>query len=96
MSQPFHILRIIQSYNLINVHRSSCNVPVILVRFQSNWNFPEIFSNNPKISNFTKILAVEAELFHADKTDGRTDGETIHEKLTVDFCNFANALNKCG
>ena len=40
-----------------------------------------------QISDFIKIRPVGAELFHADKTDGRT-----RMKLIVAFRNFANAL----
>ena len=39
-------------------------------------------------SSFIKILAMGAELFHADK---QTDGQTDMTKLIVAFCNFANA-----
>jgi len=39
------------------------------------------------ISNFTKILPVWAELFHAD---GQTDRRTDMTKLMSDFRNFAN------
>jgi hypothetical protein len=46
------------------------------------------FSKKSQISNFTKIRPVEAELFHVD---GQTEGETDMTKLTVAFCNFANA-----
>jgi hypothetical protein len=46
--------------DIMNVHWSSCKVPVILVRF----------SKNAQIPNFMKIRPVGEELFHADR---RTD-----------------------
>ena len=52
-----------------HVHWSSCEVPVILVRFQWNLNILWRFSKNPQKSKFMKIRPVGAELFHAD---GRT------------------------
>ena len=42
-----------------------------------------------------KIRPVGAELFHADRTDRRTDGRRDMTKLIVAFRNFANALKKC-
>jgi len=41
-------------------------------------NFLEIFQKNTKISNFTKICPVGAELFHAD-------GKTDRTKLILAF-----------
>jgi hypothetical protein len=73
------ILRRILWEIIIDVHRSSCKLPTILVRFQSNMNFLNIFSKNTQISNFTKIHPGEAELLQTDMT-----------KLLVIFCNFAN------
>jgi hypothetical protein len=45
-------------------------------------NFLDRFSKNAQMSNYMKIRAVGAELFHAD---GRTD----MTKLIVAFLNFA-------
>jgi hypothetical protein len=47
-----------------------------------NLNFLDIFSKNPQISNFMKILPVGAELFRADERMDMT-------KPTVAFRNFA-------
>jgi NAD(P)H-nitrite reductase large subunit len=47
--------------------------------------FSDIFSKNTQIPNFTKILPMEAELFHAD-------GQTYrYDELIVAFLSFANA-----
>ena len=42
--------------------RSSCKVPVIIVRFQSNLNIRDIFSKNAQISILMPICPVGAEL----------------------------------
>jgi hypothetical protein len=54
-----------------NVQRFSCKVSVILVSFQSNWDFLDRFTKNLYIPNFLKILPVEAELYHADRQTDR-------------------------
>ena len=70
-SETFLIPRSAERDMINNVYRSSCEVPVILVRFSSwNSNFLETFSKNNQISNFMKIRPVGAELFHAER---RTD-----------------------
>jgi len=69
----FLILRRIQRDTLTNVQRSLCKVPVILFRFQLNFNFLDRFSKNTEISNFTKIRQVEAELFPCGQTDRTAD-----------------------
>jgi hypothetical protein len=53
-------------YDKKNVYWSSCKVPLILVRFQWNFNIPDTFSKNTQISNFVKTRPVWADLFHAD------------------------------
>jgi hypothetical protein len=58
-------------WDIINLHRSSCKVPVILAIFKWNLIFLERFSKNTQISDFTKNHPVGAELFHADGETGR-------------------------
>jgi hypothetical protein len=55
------ILRSIQLDIIINVHRSSYKVPVIIVRYQQNSNFIDRFSKHPN----TKFRPMRAELFRA-------------------------------
>jgi len=50
-----------------NVYWSSCNVPVIRVRFQRNSNFLYRLSKNTDISNFMKNRLLGANLFHIDR-----------------------------
>ena len=62
---------------ITNVSRSSCKVPVILVRIYLNFNFLDRFSKNNQIPNLMKIRPVTAELFHADgRKDRKTDTQT--------------------
>jgi hypothetical protein len=67
LSVAFLILKRIQRHIIINVHRSSRKVPVILVRFQSILNFLDRFSKNAQISNFIKICPLGGELLHANR-----------------------------
>jgi hypothetical protein len=74
------------------VYRSSCEVPVILVRFELNLSFIDVFSKNTQIPNFKKIHSVGTEMFYADgQTDGNTHRRTDMTKLIVAFRNSANA-----
>jgi hypothetical protein len=70
LSETFLILRRNQRDMIINIHRSSCEVLVTLVKFLWNFNFHHRFSKNIHTLNFVKICRVAAELFHAH---GRTD-----------------------
>jgi hypothetical protein len=83
--ETFRILRSFQGDVITNLHRSSCKVPVILVRLQWNLNLLDIYSKNTQILNFMKICPVGTELFHAD---GRTD----MMKLSVAFRNLQTRL----
>ena len=84
LSARFLILRWIPRDNALNVHRYSCKVPVILVRFPWNFNFLDGFSNNRKIS----WKAVRTGVFfflHVVDT---------HAEANRRFWNFANAPKK--
>ena len=59
LTETFVILRINWRATIMNGHRSSCNVPVIVVRLQSNLNFLDIFSKNVQILKFMKIRRVK-------------------------------------
>ena len=86
LSETFFILTTIQRDITINIHRSSCKVPVIIVIFQWNFNFLDGFSKkSTQISNFMKIRLVGVELFHADRREDMT-------KLIVAFRNLRTRL----
>ena len=70
----FLILRRLDRDMILNVHTYLCRMPVILVRFSLNWNFPDTSSTNTQISNFFKFRPVGDELQYADgQTDRHTD-----------------------
>ena len=89
--ETFLILRRKERDTIKNVHRSSCKVRVILVRFKWNLNFLNRFWKNNPVSNFMKICPVGAKLFMW--TYRRTD----MTQLIVAFRNIAETpetLNK--
>jgi len=67
-----------------NVYWSSCKAPFFSSDFIETLTFWTDFQKNHQISDFMIIHLVGAELSHAD-------GQTDMKKLTVAFCNFANA-----
>ena len=58
---------------MCTLRRSSHKVPIIIVRFECNFNFLDRTSENNRIKNSIKIRPVAAELFHAD---GQIDVDT--------------------
>jgi hypothetical protein len=89
LSETFLALGRIRHCIIITVHRSRCNVPVILVNFQSKFDFPDRFFFTPEESsksNFMEIRPVGAEFFHVDVQNKLTD----MKKLMVGFRNFEN------
>ena len=73
----------------VNVGRSSCQVPVILVRLKYNLNFLDRYSRYSNIK------------FHENKSSKnqavpcrRADGQKDVTKLVTAFCNFANTPKK--
>ena len=72
LSEIFPILRRTERNTIIELHRCSCKIPAILVKFYSNLNFLNRLSKITQISNFMKIRPVEAELFYADGQSGQT------------------------
>jgi hypothetical protein len=83
LSKTFLILRRIQRVIITNVHRYSCKVPVILVRFYWNVYFIDKFSRNIQISNFMKIRSVRAEF------PMRTDRQDEANSRFSQFCEKA-------
>ena len=73
MSETFLILRIIRRHTIRNLHRSSREVPVVLVTSLIKPEFSQQTFEKYSISNFMKIRPVGAQMFHAD---GRTDWQT--------------------
>jgi len=69
---------------IIDMYRSLCKIPVILVRFLRKFDFFSRFSINTQISNITKLRPAGTKLFHED-------GQTDMKKLIVAFRNFAKA-----
>ena len=61
----FFILGAIQRDFVMNIHRSSCEVPLIIVRFWWISNFFKRIKKNPEISNILKRWSVGTTLFHA-------------------------------
>ena len=82
LSETFLILRRTERGIIINVHRSSRKIPVILVGVEWILNFLNRFSKNTQISKSMKIRPVGAELFHVDR---KTYIQTDMMKLSVTF-----------
>ena len=86
LPEIFLILRRTERDIITQVHRSSCKVPVVILRPPSNLNFLDIFSKNPQVSNAMKIRPLGADLLH---TGGPKD--VIKDALR----SFANPSKNC-
>jgi hypothetical protein len=88
LSKTFPILTRIQRGIIINVHRSSIEVPVYFVILNKTYIFTRDFENT-QISNFMKIHPVRAE-FHGDgRTDAQTRMKTVRNSRFSEFCESA-------
>jgi len=83
LSETLLTLRRIQEDIIINVHRSSCKLPFILVKFLSNLNFLCRFSRNNQISR--KYFLCES--YFSMRMDRQTYDEAINRYLQ--FCERA-------
>ena len=92
LPETFFTLRIIRRDIVKNVCRSSCKVPVFLVRFYLHLHLLNRFFEKYEVSNFMKICQVGAELLHVDgQTNRRAERLTDMTELIVAFRNFAIA-----
>ena len=83
LSETLPTLRPTEHY-VINVHRSSCKVHIILVEWKLHLNFLDGFLKHRLIRKFMKIRPVGTELSYADgQTDGQTGKRTDRQILRI-------------
>jgi hypothetical protein len=85
LSENVVILRRTERDTIISIHRSSCKVPVILVRFYGNVNLIDRVSSS-LIIKFHENSSVGSPVFPC--------GQTGATKLMVAFSNFVNTPHK--
>ena len=88
----FLILRRIQRDVTTNIQISSRKVIVILVRFERNLYFLDIFSEESSNVRFNENPSRESRVVSCGQTDGLTD----MMKAVVSFRKFGNAPKMCG
>jgi hypothetical protein len=76
-------------------NRSSCKVPVILVRFLMKSEFSQQTFEKYSNKKFHENPSSGSRVVLCGQTDGRTDGRIDMKKLIVAFRNFANAPKEC-
>ena len=94
LSETFLVLRTTERHTNRTVYRSARKVPFVVVRFNLNLNLLYGFSENTKISNFTKTRSVAIELFHANLRTDRHDeahgvAEILKNLFVADLLSFA-------
>jgi len=72
LSETFFIIRRTERDIIINVHRSSCALPVVVIP-KLNFKFYDRFFKNTQMSNFMKVRSVKAELFDLGEQTERYD-----------------------
>jgi len=82
LSEKFLILRRIQRDTVTKVHRASCKVRGILVRFEWNLNFLGRFSKNPQRIKFHENPSNGSQTDTQMDTDGHTDGHRRTHRWT--------------
>jgi hypothetical protein len=85
LSLIFLILRIIQR-DIINIHRSSCKVPIILVRFYWNLKFPRYVFEKYSNIKFHENPSSGSLVVPCGQTDGRRADR--HDEVNSRFSKF--------
>ena len=94
LSETFLIVRRTERDTIINVHRSSCEGSVILVRFLMKLEFSrQIFEKSSNIK-FHKYPSSGSRVVPCGRTDIHTYIQTDMPKLIVAFRNLGNAPQK--
>ena len=87
LCETFLTLRRIQRDIIIIVHRSSCQVPVILARIYGDLNFLGRFSKNAQISDLMKVRSVGAKFYAGRRMDR-------HDEANGSFPQFRHRAKK--
>jgi hypothetical protein len=86
LSETFLVIKRIQRDIIINVHRCSCKVPLLLSDFNETWIF---------WTDFREILERQISWKSVQwKSDRRIDRQTDMTKIIVAFRNFSKACKK--
>ena len=85
LSKILLILRRIQEDIIINVHKSSCKVPLFLSHFNENWIFLTHIPKNPQISDFMKNLSTGSQAVQCRQMYRQDEADNHFSK----FCEHA-------